>query len=167
MYQGGTAKVGLGQNFPSPIGINRARKRRYSRLYICVHLTLFDRAIFESSRYSSGHSDFGRCISSQQLSSTKIAVCSTGVNIFDKNPPNLPQAVKFNCPFGALFSVNTTYFCLEQDSIFWKSNSQGALGQLLRFACNIFWFCFLCYVFWRWGQVQWTAGKQFWKLEKY
>lgn len=159
------------------MGINRARKGLnflISNIFavlsypICVPQALSDSAVFATRRYNRSHSDFGRWTSSWKPGSTKkITVCSTGVNIFDKNPQNLPQAVKFNCPFVVLLHVNTTYLSLEQERIFWQSDSQGMLRQLLSFAYDISWFCFLCYVSWRWCQVHWTAGKQFLKLEKY
>lgn len=50
----------------------------------------------------------------------KITVCFTGVNIFAKNSHNLPQAVKFNCPFVVLLYVNTIYLSLDQERIFWQ-----------------------------------------------
>lgn len=43
----------------------------------------------------------------------KITVCSPGVNIFDKNPHDLPQAVKFNCPFVVVLFVHTIYLSLD------------------------------------------------------
>lgn len=66
----------------------------------------------------------------------KITVCSTGVNIFDKNTHNPPHAVKFNCLFVVLLYVNTIYLSLDQERIFWQSDSQEMLRQLLSFAYN-------------------------------
>lgn len=81
----------------------------------------------------------------ENQASQKITVCSTGVNIFDKNPQNLPQAVKFNYPFVVLLYVNTIHLSLDQERVFWQLDNQEMLRQLLSFAYSISWFCLLCY----------------------
>lgn len=59
-----------------------------------------------------------------------ITVCSTGVNIFDKSSQNLPQAVKFNCPFGviireynlSLFGTTENLPAIEQSGDAWAAS---------------------------------------------
>lgn len=66
-----------------------------------------------------------------------ITACSTGVNIF-KSSQNLPQAVKFNCPFTALYPSPW-----EQERTSGKTNSQGCLPASGDSLYDISWFCFM------------------------
>lgn len=98
---------------------------------ICVHQTSSDSAVFESRRYNSSHSDFGRCTSSWIPGSTKhnslFHRCEHFWQELSKISPKLWNLIVLSMSY-------YTYLSLEQERTFWQTNSQGMLGQLLRSA---------------------------------
>lgn len=129
-----------------------------------MHQTSSDSAVFESRRYNSSHSGFCRCTSSWIPGSTKHNSSNWQVWTFlTRALKNLPQAVKFNCPFDVLLYPSLLG---TRENLLANKQPGDALASFWDLLYDISLFCFLCYVFWRWCQVQWASGKQFLKLEK-